>query len=262
MVSWSGHILPVVATIAMWFFATGLIAWLDNRERATFPRSLAWAGVAGVAGLVAVVASMHTVSLGAVYLSFAGAILIWAWHEIGFLTGAIAGPRREPCPPDARGWDRFGHASAAMAWHEIALALTALVLIALTWSAPNQVGAMVFLLLFVLRLSTKLNIFVGVPNMSTEIIPPHLAYLQSYFGPRRLHPLLVASVIGNVALATWLGLAALQAAPGSAEAAGASLLFALAALGALEHLFLALPFRDGALWKWAIPARGHDTQTF
>jgi hypothetical protein len=36
---------------------------------------------------------------------------------------------------------------------------------------------------------------------------------------------------------------------------GAALLFALAALGALEHLFLALPLRDGALWRWAIPAR-------
>lgn len=260
MVSWSGHILPVVATVAMWFFATGLIAWLDNRERATFPRSLAWAGAAGVAGLVAVIMSMQTVTLGAVYLSFAGAILIWAWHEIGFLTGAVAGPRRDPCPPDAQGWERFGHASAAMAWHEIALALTALVLIALTWSAPNQVGAMVFALLFVLRLSTKLNIYVGVPNMSTDILPPHLAYLQSYFGPRRLHPLLAVSLVASIALAAWLGAAALGSPEGSAQSAGASLLFALAALGALEHLFLALPFRDGALWKWALPARDRDTQ--
>lgn len=260
MVSWSGHILPVVVTIAMWFFATGLIAWLDNRERGTFPRSLAWAGIAGVAGLVAVIAAMNTVSLGAVYLSFAGAILIWAWHEIAFLTGAVSGPRRGSCPPDARGWERFSHASAAMAWHEVALVITALVLITLTWSAPNQVGAMVFALLFVMRLSTKLNIYVGVPNMSTEILPPHLAYLQSYFGPRRLHPLLLVSLVANTALALWLGAAALSAAPGSAESAGASLLFALAALGALEHLFLALPFRDGALWRWAIPARNHDTQ--
>lgn len=260
MVSWSGHILPVVATLAVWFLATGLIAWIDHRERATFPRSLALAGVAGVAGLIAVVLSMWTVSIGAVYLSFAGAILIWAWHEIGFLTGAVAGPRREPCPPHAHGWERFSHASAVMAWHEIALALTALVLIALTWSAPNQVGAMVFLLLFVMRLSTKLNIFAGVPNMSTDIMPPHLAYLQSYFGPRRLHPLLIVSIVVSATLAVLLGLAALEAAPGSAESAGASLLFALAALAALEHLFLALPFRDGALWHWAVPAHRRDTQ--
>ena len=35
---------------------------------------------------------------------------------------------------------------------------------------------------------------------------------------------------------------------------GASLLAALAALGALEHVFLLLPVRDGALWGWALPS--------
>jgi putative photosynthetic complex assembly protein 2 len=259
MVSWSGHILPVVATIAMWFLATGLIAWLDNRERATFPRSLLLAGLAGVVGLVIVALSMQSATIAGVYWAFAGAILIWAWHEIGFLTGAIAGPRREACPEGASAWERFGHASAAMAWHEIALAVTALLLLSLTWTAPNQVAAMVFLLLYVLRLSTKLAIFAGVPNMSTDILPPHLGYLKSYFGPARFTALLGLAIIATLALAIWLGNSAMVAPFGTAEAAGASLLFALAALGALEHLFLALPLRDGALWGWALPARHRDT---
>ena len=255
MVSWSGHVLPVIATIAVWFLATGLIAWLDHRERGTFGRALAIAGCAGVVGLVLVLVSMEATSNMAVYASFAGALLIWSWHEIGFLTGAVAGPRREPCPPDARGLERFGHAAATMAWHEIALALTALMLIVLSWTAPNQLGAMVFLLLLVMRLSTKLNLFAGVPNDATEILPPHLAYLKSYFGAPRMTVLLAISIVASVALAIWLCVQALGAPHGSAEAAGASLLFALAALGALEHLFLALPIRDGALWHWALPNR-------
>jgi putative photosynthetic complex assembly protein 2 len=259
MVSWSGHILPVVATIAMWFLATGLIAWLDNRDRATFPRSLMLAGLAGAAGLVIVAVSMQSASIVGVYAAFGGAILIWAWHEIGFLTGAIAGPRREACPEGATMWERFGHASAAMAWHEIALAITAILLISLSWGAPNQIAAMVFLLLFVLRLSTKLAIFAGVPNMSTDILPPHLGYLKSYFGAPRFTVTLGVAILASVALALWLGSLAKAAPDGTADAAGASLLFALAALGALEHLFLALPFRDGALWGWAIPVRHRDT---
>ncbi len=254
MVSWSGHIVPLVATIAMWFFATGLVAWLDNRERETFPRSLLFAGIAGIAGLLLVIATMHQLSLAGIYSAFAGAMLIWAWHEIGFLTGAAAGPRRDACPEDAKGWERFAHASAAMAWHEIALALTALLLVSLTWNAPNQIGAMVFVLMLAMRLSTKLNIFLGVPNMSTEILPPHLTYLKSYFGPRRFTPLLALSILASLLLAGWIGSVAL-AAPTGPEAASASLMFALAALGALEHLFLALPFRDGALWAWALPTR-------
>lgn len=255
MVSWSGHILPVLATIAIWFFATGLIAWLDNRDRATFPRSLALGGAAGVGGLLLILQTAQSVSVSGVYLSFAGALLVWSWHELAFLTGAVSGPRRIACPEGASGVRRFAHASAAVIHHEIALALTALLLLAITWNSPNQIGAMTFVLLFALRLSAKLNMFAGVPNMSTDILPPHLGYLKSYFGPNRFTWLLAATLATSVALAGWLGSLALAAQPGSAETVGASLLFALAALGVIEHLFFALPFRDGALWGWALPRR-------
>ena len=112
-----------------------------------------------------------------------------------------------------------------------------------------------FALLLTMRLSTKIAIFLGVPNMSTDILPQHLAYLKSYFGKPRLGVELYAAIAACLALAAWLATVALAAPADSAEAAGASLLFALAALGALEHLFLALPMRDGALWGWALPAR-------
>lgn len=255
MVSWTGHILPVVATILTWFFATALIAWLDNRERWTFPRSLLLAGLAGVSGLVMIVAASHAPTIGGVYASFAGAILVWSWHEVSFLTGAVTGPRREACPPDARGLVRFRHAVSAVAWHELALGASALALISLCWSAPNQIGAMTFALLLAMRLSTKIVIYCGVPNMSTDILPPHLAYLKTYFGPARMGIELGIAIVAASLLALWLGSIALAAPASSASAAGASLLFALATLGALEHLFLALPVRDGMLWGWALPTR-------
>ena len=181
------------------------------------------------------------------------ALLVWCWHEIGFLTGAVAGPRREPCPEGATGWERFAQAASTLLHHELALALTLVMLIALTWDAPNQLGAMTFALLWVMRLSAKLNIFAGVPNSGTDILPPHLYYLKSYYGPNRLAWPLFVSLAGGLALTVWLGSIALAAPAASAQSTGASLLFALAALGVIEHLFLALPFRDGALWGWALP---------
>lgn len=256
MVTWSGHVLPVALTVTTWFFATGLVAWIDNRDRTTFPRSLAIAGAAGVAGLIAVLATMQSVTQFAIYAAFTGALAVWSWLEIAFLTGAAAGPRREPCDPAAQGWRRFADAAATLAHHEIALAVTALLLISLSWTAPNQLGAMTFTLLYVLRLSTKLNLFHGVPNAATDILPPHLTYLTSYYGPNRASPLLLATIAGSLALTAWLGVEALAAPGSSAQATGGSLLFALAALGTLEHLFLALPFRDGALWGWALPKPG------
>lgn len=253
MVSWSGHILPVLATIAIWFIATGLVAWLDNRGEKTFPRSLAWGGAAGLLGLCIVFLSMGSVSIWASYAAFGGALMVWTWHEIGFLTGAVSGPRREPCDPSVSGWERFRHASETLIHHEITLAVTAVLLISLTWNAPNQIAAMTFAMLYTMRLSTKLNIFHGVPNSATDILPPHLGYLKSYYGPQRFSWPLIASIAAAGTLAAWLGSIAIAAPAGSAEAVGASLLFAFAALGTLEHVFLALPFRDGALWGWALP---------
>lgn len=255
MVSWSGHIVPVIVTLAIWFMATGLIAWIDNRARATFRRSIAIGGAAGIVGLVAILFASSSVSVGAVYLAFVGALMVWGWHEIGFLTGAAAGPRREAQTLGVRGVERFTQASAAVMHHEIALALTALMLVSLSWNAPNQIGAMVFVLMFGLRLSSKINLFVGVPNTTTEMMPKHLGYLKSYFGRNRMTVLLAISIAGITTLAAWFATLAKAAPAGSPEMVGASLLTALCLLGAIEHLFLALPFRDGMLWGWAFKRR-------
>jgi putative photosynthetic complex assembly protein 2 len=42
---------------------------------------------------------------------------------------------------------------------------------------PNQVGTGTFAVLWVMRISAKLNLFLGVRNLSEELLPPHLAYL-------------------------------------------------------------------------------------
>lgn len=254
MVSWHGHIIPFIVTLAIWFAATGLIAFSVNNgadERASFRRNVALGGAAGIGGLIAILIAAQSVTTVAVYVSFVGALLVWGWHEIGFLTGAATGPRREACPPGLSGFERFKGASATIIHHEVILALTALMLISLSWNAPNQIGATVFVLLFGLRLLSKINLFAGVPNSTTEMLPVHLDYLKSYFGRNRMTWLLGGSILAIGALACWFASLAIAAPPASAEMVGASLLTALCLLGALEHVFLALPFRDGMLWGWA-----------
>lgn len=255
MVSWNGHIVPFIVTIAIWFVATGLVAWADNRDAKTFPRSILIGGIGGITGLIVIFVASQSVSVLAVYAAFVGALMVWGWHEIGFLTGAAAGPRREPASPGLTGARRFAEATATVIHHEVVLALTALLLISLSWNAVNQIGATVFVLLFGLRLSAKINMFVGVPNSTAEMLPPHLDYLKTYFGQNRMTWLLGASIFAIAAAAAWFGSLALQADLGSAEMVGASLLTTLCLLGALEHAFLALPFRDGMLWGWAFRKR-------
>lgn len=244
-----------MVTVAIWFVATGLIAWADNRERATFSRSLLIGSVAGIAGLLVILLSSLVVHVWAVYLSFLGALMVWGWHELSFLTGASAGPRRGPADPSLTGIARFRQAAATVMHHEVALAVTALLLISLSWNAPNQIGATVFVLMFGMRLISKINLFVGVPNSSSEMLPDQLAYLKTYFGPNRMTLLLGLSIAAIAGATAWFAALALAAPVGSAAMVGASLLTTLALLGVLEHLFLALPFRDGMLWGWAYPQR-------
>jgi hypothetical protein len=47
-------------------------------------------------------------------------------------------------------------------------------------------------LLYALRLSTKLNLFHGVPNSAADILPPNTSLTsQTYYGPNRASALLL-----------------------------------------------------------------------
>lgn len=241
---------PLLFALLMWFAGTAAVVWLDSRARATFKRSFTIAGLAafGAVGAVALVA--RDGSATAAYIGFAAAILIWGWHELSFLMGFVTGPERGPCPDGVHGWARFRVATATVIHHEIALAATALLLFALCWGHPNQTAPLTFLLLFVMRLSAKLNLFLGVPNLSDEVFPDHLAYLKSYFGTARTNALLPWSLIFAAALTGWAWIAAERATTDGGAATGA-LIAGLAFLGLVEHLFLILPMRDAKLWRWA-----------
>ncbi|MGB3379475.1 MAG: DUF3623 family protein [Allopontixanthobacter sediminis] len=53
----------------------------------------------------------------------------------------------------------------------------------------------------------------------------------------------------------------MQAANAQTEPAAVqgALLCCLCSLAALEHIFLAIPFRDSALWQWALDGRMDQT---
>jgi putative photosynthetic complex assembly protein 2 len=246
--------VPFAVVIALWFVSTGLVAMLNHRLRQSLGRALIIAGVCAIGGLSLIVLTSTSNTDWAIYLSFLGGLMIWSWHEISFLTGAVAGSHRAPCPPDAIGWERFSAATMALIHHEIALFMTAALLLSLGAFTGNQTGAYTFALLLIFRLSSKLNIYWGVPNMSDELLPKHLEYLKSYFGPKRLRPALPFSIAAIGCLALYFGIAASFAAS-SAGSVQNALLSCLCLLAALEHIFLAVPFRDSALWQWALDGR-------
>jgi putative photosynthetic complex assembly protein 2 len=249
MVSATAHGLPLLYVVMLWFFSTALVVALDHRARG--PLALGLSGGAACAAVAVIALLAPSTDAFAAYASFTAAFVIWGWHELSFLTGAVTGPRRAPLPEEASGWTRFRLSAATVIHHEIALATTLVVLAIVSHGLPNFSGVAAFAILFAMRLSTKFNIFMGVPNFSSEMLPPQLTYLKSYFRTARFNMFMPISLILGAGLICWLGSKAL-AATGDAATAW-SLLTGLALLGVVEHLFLVLPIGETALWRWAIP---------
>jgi putative photosynthetic complex assembly protein 2 len=147
-------------------------------------------GAAGAdRGSVATTLSLSMPSVAGVYLGFLGALAIWGWIELAFLTGIVTGPNRCPLAEGLNEWERFIRATGTVAYHE-ALLLTGFADPDLVLAAPaaeNTVAAWTFGVLYVARISAKLNLYFGVPRINTEFIPTPLAHLPSHFRIARMN---------------------------------------------------------------------------
>ena len=137
-------------------------------------------------------------------------------------------------------------------WHELWLLLSLSLLAALTWNQPNQVGLWTFAVLWCMRASAKLNLFLGVRNLGLEFLPRHLSYLQHYFRKASMNLLMPISVTLSTVVVVWLVREAMTAEPSSATAIGRLLVATMLAMGVLEHWMLVLPMNPSTLWRWAL----------
>jgi putative photosynthetic complex assembly protein 2 len=247
---------PILFAILSWWIGTGAVIVLDGLPRRTFRTTLVVTGLFAVLGLFGMWALRDEASPIGAYLGFACGIVVWGWHELAFLMGWVTGPRKRRCPPDARGWRRFVLATRAVIHHELALFATLLLIAAMSWSSDNRVGLWTFAILWVMRLSSKLNLFMGVRNVSEEFIPEHLRYLVSYFKKAPMNPLMPFSLLASSVALFGLARHAWADASSPFSAVGVGLVMTLLALAILEHIFLVLPVPDAVLWRWALKARG------
>ncbi len=243
-------LLPPLVAMFIWWFGTGLVMLLDGQPRATYRVSIGISTVIAAGALVCIARSVDNTTTAGAYAAFTCAVLVWGWHELTFLTGWLTGPRKSACSDPARGTTRFVEAVRVILWHEAALLAMLATIVALTWGGSNPVAAWTFGLLWVMRLSAKLNLFLGVRNLGEEFLPLHLKYLRSYFVQRRMNALLPFTVVGGSLLALALVLQAIDSDGGARV--GALLVASMAALAVAEHLMLVLPLPPTALWRWAL----------
>ena len=249
-----GLLLAALVVLAVWWISTGLILRVvEPVHPRSQRRAMLWASVLLGVGMVGVVGSRSLDTALGAYIAFGSAVMVWAWQEIAFLLGLVTGPNRAPCPP-VQGWRRAWYAFTAIAHHELALILLGLAVFVPTFDASNSVAWQTWLVLWTMRLSTKLNIFLGVKNFYEAFLPASLHYLFSYFTRRRFNLLFPFSVGLSTLVAVLIWAAALQAETAYREAA-LGLLGSLMVLAIIEHALLIAPLRPESLWRWAVRPR-------
>ena len=246
-------IAGAVACLAWWASTGAILVLVRRADRAGRHARAAWAALpmAGL-GLWGFVATLDGTTQAAAYGAFFAALAVWGWIEASFLLGVITGPSPRPARTGVPEWERFLRAWGTVAYHEMTLTAALIGLALLSHGAANRVGFWTFAVLYAARVSAKLNLFLGVRKVASELIPRPLAHLPSHFREARLNWLFPASVTGlTFAVACWLERAAQAQAP--ADAVGFALLAALTALALLEHWLLILPLPDEKLWRWMLP---------
>ena len=247
-------VIPVLFAIFIWWFSTGVVLLLNGMPRTTFRWSVMISSLLALTALYGLMYTANSLSVVNAYCAFTCALLVWGWHELTFLTGWLTGPRQQACTAPS-GWPRFTQAVAAILWHELGILLSGILLVAILWDAPNQVGLWTFIVLWVMRTSAKLNLFFGVRNLSEEFLPPHLTYMGSYFKRRSMNAFLPVSIILSTLALVFIGLRAINVESSTAETVGLILVGTMLGMAILEHFLLVLPLPSTALWRWAMRNR-------
>ncbi len=249
------YLLYGAYALFLWWFSTGLVLYLIGLASHTFRRSLVFATLALLLAFAGLAWSGGRETVFAAYLSFGCGLAVYAWLELTYYMGFVTGPRKIACPPNCGGWRHFGHAIEANLHHELATIAGAGIVWLICRDAPNQVGMWTYMALWGMQLSARLNVFLGVRNVSEEFLPEHMRYLKGFIKKGSLNLLFPFSIVMGTTLTAWLTQLALAAEAGSFAAAGWTMLATLVALAVLEHWLLVLPLAASAPWQWWLERR-------
>jgi putative photosynthetic complex assembly protein 2 len=240
---------PILVAVGLWWLFTVALLYRTGRPVGTYRATMIGLSVLAGVAVYGAIDSLDRVTVIGAYEGFVSALVIWAWHEASYFLGFLTGPRPEACPPDVSTSKRFGYGVKASLYHELAVALTGLLLWLPAIGAGNRVVAATFSVLWLMRWSAKLNIFLGVRNLHREFWPERMRYLASFASEGRRSPMMAVSLIAGLGTGAWLLSQGITEASSRFDVTAAVLVSTLLALACIEHLFLVLRVPDEWLWK-------------
>ena len=248
----TSYVGPPLYAAFVWWFSTGAVLILVGLPARFDALRVVVAGGLTVAALYGLAMTAGDLSVSGAMLAFTSTILLWGAQEIAFLSGWLTGPRPQPCPPEAQGLRRLGYALAAILYHEFSLLACGLAALVLTWNEPNQIGLWTFASLWMLRQSSKINLYIGVPVTNDELMPRSVQFLKTYFARKSVGAFFSASVTLAIAVLAIMIQRIVEVAATPFEIVGLTLVATLFALGVIEHWFMLLPLPAITLWGWGM----------
>ena len=246
---------PSLIALISWWFGTGIILLLVRLPKEWFSLARGFWSLMSIPALFFCFQSMQENSNSNAYLGFISTIVLWGWHELAFLTGWISGSRKIPLESNLNFWRRFKQSVEVIWHHELALFVNLLILIGMQIGHPNHTAVCTFGLLWLMRLSSKLNLFFGVPQVGEQYLPSQLAYMGSYFRKREVSGFFYFSM--SLSVIVWLALVWQAHAGQVTITCHWVLLASLLGLAIIEHILMMVPLSLERVWGWALK-NGHN----
>ena len=264
-------LLPVLYALVLWWFTTGLIMAAYGRSPRFVQGWFVGATLVMLMAIGGIVVSARQTEPIYVYLAFTCGAVIWGWHMASYYLGYVTGPDTtldEQVNTRQRGWQahekqgkwyhflfsqRFCLALRAGVYHELLVLGFAVLLVSLTWAQPNRWGLWIFLTLWFMHSSAKLNVFLGVRNFRVEFLPSHLHFLKQLLVHRASNEFFPISICLATSVLLILFYQTILPGAGVTQVIGATMVGTMILLGIIEHWLLVLPL-PAVLWGWGVRA--------
>ena len=177
--------VSLLIAVFLWWLMTGLALMSVHQSRRTqcIIFMLTTLSMGGALFLVEPNAALATTS--ATIAGFAMGLGIWGWLELSYLMGYITGPVKESATVSQSYSQvrRFQQALGTTIYHELLVVAVVGGVCVLGAGLPNPTIQNTLAVLWLMRWSTKLNLFFGVRHFNSEWLPAHMRYITSFFGP-------------------------------------------------------------------------------
>ncbi len=260
------YLLPVIYVVFLWWFTTGAIIAVYDRARRVVELFMAALTVVLFASFVGIVLTRDVTQPLDVYVAVTCGVLIWGWQVAAYYLGFVSGPEQTEIPQRVQrgeGWhlnlaDRFRLALNASLNHELLVLGFGVLMMGLTWFHTNRWSLWIYLALWLMHSSAKLNVFLGVRNFHIDFLPEKLRYLDALLTKRENNALFPVSVVLASSSALALLYQGIEPGTSPTQTVGFLAVATMITLGLIEHWLMILPI-PSALVGWGMRAIPEQT---